>query len=193
MSNSREIEQDALRQMAKSLAEKTPAVREAVSNLFYPARKTADDTFPYKQCVMPSLCKQAGCCRQDNGCTSRAITEPPTQGKIMSETPQETMLVSKLRWFVQNIRRKPMPIADLIPLLNEAADALSAAEQRAEAMGKGLSAVSALIRDSHGVAGLHLNGDIAPWSELLTGGRFEEWLLDFDAAIASGAGESGNG
>ena len=34
----------------------------------------------------------------------------------------------------------------------------------------------ALIDDSHGVAGLHLNGDVAPWDELLAGGRFEDWL-----------------
>jgi len=48
---------------------------------------------------------------------------------------------------------------------------------------KGLGAVASLINESYGVSGLHLNGDIAPWSELQTGGRFEEWLHDFDAAI----------
>lgn len=35
-------------------------------------------------------------------------------------------------------------------------------------------ALNDLVRDSYGVAGLHLNGDVAPWSELLSGGRFEE-------------------
>lgn len=34
-----------------------------------------------------------------------------------------------------------------------------------------------LMEHSTGVAGLHLNGDVAPWSELTEGGRFEEWLL----------------
>jgi hypothetical protein len=34
-----------------------------------------------------------------------------------------------------------------------------------------------LIRNSEGVAGLHLNGDVAPWGDLLEGGNFEEWLL----------------
>jgi len=48
---------------------------------------------------------------------------------------------------------------------------------------KGLGAVASLINEPYGVSGLHLNGDIAPWSELQTGGRFEEWLHDFDAAI----------
>lgn len=34
-----------------------------------------------------------------------------------------------------------------------------------------------LMEHSTGVAGLHLNGDVAQWSELTEGGRFEEWLL----------------
>lgn len=67
----------------------------------------------------------------------------------------------------------------------------TAAEAEAKAMREGLAAVAALMRESDGVIGLHLNGDIAPWSELRTGGRFEEWLRDFDAALASTAtGES---
>lgn len=33
-----------------------------------------------------------------------------------------------------------------------------------------------LMNDSHGVAGLHLNGDIAPWASLLRGGEFYTWL-----------------
>lgn len=37
--------------------------------------------------------------------------------------------------------------------------------------------VEVLMANSHGVAGLHLNGDIASWGELTEGGRFEEWLL----------------
>ena len=48
---------------------------------------------------------------------------------------------------------------------------------------KGLEAVESLINESHGVCGLHLNGDFAPWSELRTGGRFEEWLIAFDDAL----------
>lgn len=44
---------------------------------------------------------------------------------------------------------------------------------------KGLDAVQDLINNSYGVAGLHLNGDVAPWDELLEGGRFEAWLKDF--------------
>lgn len=36
--------------------------------------------------------------------------------------------------------------------------------------------VVALIAESHGVAGLHLNGDVAPWDSLAAGGQFEGWL-----------------
>ena len=49
----------------------------------------------------------------------------------------------------------------------------------------GLAAVEGLIADSHGVDGLHLNGDVAPWEELRSGGRYEGWLRDFDAALAA--------
>lgn len=52
-----------------------------------------------------------------------------------------------------------------------------------EALRKGLDAVDALISQSEGVIGLHLNGDTASWQSLQTGGQFEEWLIDFDAAL----------
>lgn len=38
------------------------------------------------------------------------------------------------------------------------------------------ASLEALISESDGVYGLHRNGDIAPWDELLAGGRFEDWL-----------------
>ncbi len=46
----------------------------------------------------------------------------------------------------------------------------------------GIASVHALINESFGVAGLHLNGDIATWEELRTGGRFAEWLDALDVA-----------
>jgi hypothetical protein len=45
--------------------------------------------------------------------------------------------------------------------------------------------VDALIADSGGVYGLHMNGDPAPWDELTEGGRFEEWLLSLSEARAA--------
>jgi len=49
-------------------------------------------------------------------------------------------------------------------------------------MKAGISAIRSLINESHGVAGLHLNGDVAEWTELEQGGRFEEWLIKFNEA-----------
>lgn len=46
-----------------------------------------------------------------------------------------------------------------------------------------LKAVQDLIEHSKGVAGLHMNGDIAPWQELLEGGSCEDWLEDFSLAM----------
>ena len=48
---------------------------------------------------------------------------------------------------------------------------------------RGINAAADLMDNSFGVDVLHLNGDIAPWNELRTGGRFEEWLVDFDEAL----------
>ena len=47
------------------------------------------------------------------------------------------------------------------------------------ALRKGIVAVAELVDNSDGVAGLHMNGDVAPWSTLSEGGYFESWLLDF--------------
>lgn len=59
--------------------------------------------------------------------------------------------------------------------------------RRIEELEKGIDSVLSLINESYGVDGLHLNGDVAVWDELRTGGRFEEWLIDFDAAILDDA------
>lgn len=44
-------------------------------------------------------------------------------------------------------------------------------------------AIESLAAESAGVAGLHGNGEIAPWGELMVGGRFEEWLLPFSEGV----------
>jgi hypothetical protein len=46
----------------------------------------------------------------------------------------------------------------------------------------GIKAVRDLMDSSQGVAGLHLNGDVAPWEEISEGGQFEEHLLAFNEA-----------
>lgn len=49
-----------------------------------------------------------------------------------------------------------------------------------------LNEVDALIGESSGVIGLHLNGDPAPWGEVVAGGRFERLssLEDLRTALA---------
>ncbi len=46
-----------------------------------------------------------------------------------------------------------------------------------------VKSVEILISNSQGVSGLHLNDEVAPWLDLLQGGRYEEWLLDYSAAV----------
>jgi hypothetical protein len=70
--------------------------------------------------------------------------------------------------------------AKLVAKIDEARAGAPAAEVAA-----GLRAIETLIEESDGVAGLHLNGNVAPWEELRTGGRFESWLLPFDDALAA--------
>ena len=55
-------------------------------------------------------------------------------------------------------------------------------KEMAEALEKAIRSVSELIGYSRGVDGLHLNGNVATWESLRTGGVFEEWLLEFDEA-----------
>lgn len=45
--------------------------------------------------------------------------------------------------------------------------------------------LTVLAENSTGVCGLHLNGDIASWGSLLSGGQFDEWIgQSVDAARA---------
>ena len=47
-----------------------------------------------------------------------------------------------------------------------------------------LDDLDALVDSSEGVAGLHLNGDVASWESLREGGRFGTWLMRMDEARA---------
>lgn len=67
---------------------------------------------------------------------------------------------------------------------------IAALKAELEVCRSGLVAVQDLINASTGVMGLHLNGDLASWESLQTGGGFEEWLCLFDAAMQSGTSES---
>ena len=54
--------------------------------------------------------------------------------------------------------------------------------KRIQALSFGIQQVRELMDDSDGVAGLHLNGDVAQWGELQDGGKFWEWLWGFNCA-----------
>jgi hypothetical protein len=56
-------------------------------------------------------------------------------------------------------------------------------QTKIERLSLGITAVANLIAESEGVAGLYLNGEDAPWADLLKGGQFEEWLDDFSQAV----------
>ena len=75
-------------------------------------------------------------------------------------------------------------MVDSFPALYDTAKAMNGETAR---LRKGLEAADQLMSESTGVTGLHLNGDIASWDELRTGGRFETWLMDFDAALRPNA------
>lgn len=60
--------------------------------------------------------------------------------------------------------------------------------ERAELVEKARAALQdfdAIISESGGVYGLHLNGDPAPWGDLTSGGRYEEWTQGFEALRAT--------
>ena len=77
--------------------------------------------------------------------------------------------------------------------LHEAQHIIIAQREQIEVLEKRVKAADALADDiesivsaSAGVAGLHLNGDIAPWGSLLEGGDFEEWLASLSDYRATG-------
>lgn len=67
--------------------------------------------------------------------------------------------------------------------MEEEIDALRA---RVVTYEKGLMAVAEFIRETSGAT---MNGSFGRWSEFRTGGRFEEWLSDFDDALKALRGE----
>jgi hypothetical protein len=65
---------------------------------------------------------------------------------------------------------------DDVILRQQAADEIERLTAEVSRLRAAIHSVEILMQSSEGVAGLHLNGDVAPWYELLPGGRFEEWL-----------------
>jgi len=64
--------------------------------------------------------------------------------------------------FKKGAESKDRDIAELVAMLNKVED---------------------LMTDSVGVEGLHMNGDLATWDSLLTGGFYEDWLGGFNELL----------
>ena len=58
---------------------------------------------------------------------------------------------------------------------------IAAAPELLEALSELVDEINQLVSESCGVAGLHQNGDVATWEEILPGGRFE-WLGSLERA-----------
>lgn len=109
--------------------------------------------------IEPRGCPTPGAC----SCVE-AAQEPPAEGEVADfaswlaqEMPAGTVISDPLWWAPRIAARaaallQQPPGEELTALAREVWD---------------------LVAESQGVAGLHLNGDIAPWEELLPGGRFE--------------------
>lgn len=67
--------------------------------------------------------------------------------------------------------------------LHAAKKELSALQAENKRLRDAIKCVQDLMENSAGVDGLHLNGDIASWEELRTGGQCEGWLMLFDEAL----------
>ena len=69
---------------------------------------------------------------------------------------------------------------EIISLREQVEKLTAALKLSREALGE----VQDLIGESHGVYGLHLNGDESPWNELEQGGEFER-LTSLNEALAA--------
>ena len=78
-----------------------------------------------------------------------------------------------------------LPIRELVTRYNEALREIEALKngrtELVNALGELVGEIKQLADESCGVAGLHLNGDVAAWEEILPGGRFE-WLGSLERA-----------
>jgi hypothetical protein len=77
--------------------------------------------------------------------------------------------------------------------LEELERAIPKREELAQCLVDLVKSLDDLISQSDGVAGLHLNGDIAHWESLLEGGRYESRLLSLSQARAAAERLRGGG
>lgn len=107
---------------------------------------------------------------------------PNIDERCFMHEPAQSEL-NRLRHELAETRRT---VAALRAVYEKSVRALREKDAELEQLRAGVEAVNVLIESSEGVAGLHLNGDLAPWVELLAGGRFEGWLAPLSAAMCGG-------
>ena len=100
--------------------------------------------------------------------------------------------VKYLNW-VETYQRthKTIPFRDVGMMREAYLAGLAEGRGEREILAKGIRAMQTLIENSRGVEGLHLNGEIAPWSSLEKHGQFEDWLFDFSEALSILEGKEG--
>ena len=92
----------------------------------------------------------------------------------------EAIIAQKDAEILEQCRINGMGAEREAALLGKAERQSAALKLAREAIGE----VQDLIGESHGVYGLHLNGDESPWGELEQGGRFERLTLLNEALAA---------
>jgi len=107
-------------------------------------------------------------------------------------TEDEITLLQKRVRIAEESKARAWANAGILERARQAQDkTIADLRERLAKAEKGIREVDALICESQGVYGLHLNGDVSPWSELLPPGRFSEWLQDFADALPEKDAELG--
>lgn len=92
-------------------------------------------------------------CKLNDGAIEAILTLAPLIGETHGYSPE---------WWNQRAAIQPNPDARQADLAKAATAALRDIDD--------------LVANSEGVSGLHLNGDVAPWSEIMDGGAYGAWL-----------------
>ena len=107
-------------------------------------------------------------------------TDAPLWSPMCWVSDAEAIIAQKDAEILEQCRINGMGAEREATLLGKVERQSAALKLAREALGE----VQDLISESHGVYGLHLNGDESPWSELEQGGRFER-LTTLPEALAA--------